>query len=114
MSSIATEHSVTNSEYNKPRNSITEHGACETTAIHNLCTSNSTECPNNHEFPKSTSNKTPRPTPVKRLHGICIMPDFLGECMKECDSCEKWYHCSCMLADGNVSDCLMCILYKFV
>ena len=37
--------------------------------------------------------------------GTCLMPVFLDERMIVCDSYKKWYHCSCMLADGNVSDC---------
>ena len=42
------------------------------------------------------------------------MPDFLDERMIAWAICEKWYHCSCMLADGNIPDCWMCILCKSV
>ena len=46
--------------------------------------------------------------------GTCLMPVFLDEHMIVCDSCKKWYHYSCILADGNISDCLMCFLCKSV
>lgn len=65
-------------------------------------------------FPKSTGIETiPRPTRVFRkikLYCTCRMPEFLDKRMIACDRCGEWYHCSCVLADGNIPDCWICIV----
>lgn len=64
-------------------------------------------------FPKMRQKES-LPRPPRRnymitLYCLCRMPEELDEVMILCDSCESWYHCSCVSIDPeNIPDSWIC------
>ena len=67
-------------------------------------------------FPKAKKDLLPRPKAKSETFELfckCHMPEIYDHLMINCDSCQRWYHYTCVgIAEGNVPslwECHMCI-----
>ena len=77
------------------------------------------KCLNNELFElfpfKTTAENIPRPTPSLRsikLFCVCNMPECYDKMMIQCDNCNDWFHCSCVLPNSTIPDVWMCSICR--